>query len=365
VEYRKLAFKKEIFTAAPDAKLLKVAKDGIMPEELYLTTNHPTYIKYQGTWKLAKDQMMDSCIVLENGEFFVREYWHIKQGSLIVAGLKEDGSEGIFVHEDGFLLEENFKKDFSSFAFMSSHVSREYPIPYIGIVNELLKHKDSGYIIWVLGPAVTHSRGRKDMAWLIDNNFVNVLFGGNAVATHDLEAAILGTTLGMDSLGRTVPGGHRHHDDTINKIRSLESMEKAVEAGVVKDGIMCSCIRKNVPYVLAGSIRDNGPIPGVITDTFMAQDVMREHTKRATLVVMVATVLHSIATGNMLPTFYESGDTLKPLNVICVDQDEFNLNKLRDRGTHQSISVATNAQDFLRIVVNELKGLHEKTTYST
>ncbi len=118
------------------------------------------------------------------------------------------------------------------------------------------------------------------------------------------------------------------------------------------DSRVYSCIRSDIPYVLAGSIRDNGPIPGVITDAFAAQDVMREHTKNATLVVMVATVLHSIATGNMLPTFYEQDGTLK---VICVDQDEFNLNKLRDRGTHQSVSVATNAQDFLRIVVNELK----------
>ena len=353
--YRKPEFNKGKFVAAPDARLLKVMKDGIMPEELYLTTNHPTYIKHKGTWKLAKDQMMDSCIVLDNDGFFVREYWHIKKGTLIVGGFKEDGSEGVFVHEDGFLQKENIKKDFSSFAFMRSFVSREYPIPYTAIVDELLKHRDSGYIIWVLGPAVTHSRGRKDMAWLIDKNFVNVLFGGNAVATHDLETAILGTTLGMDSFGRTVPGGHRHHDDTINKIRSYGSIEKAVEAGVVKNGIMYSCIQKNIPYVLAGSIRDNGPIPGVIKDTFIAQDVMREHTKKATLVVMVATVLHSIATGNMLPTFYESDDTLKSLNVICIDQDEFNLNKLRDRGTHQSISVATNAQDFLRIVVNELK----------
>jgi hypothetical protein len=159
----------------------------------------------------------------------------------------------------------------------------------------------------------------------------------------------------MDSSGRPVQGGHRHHDDTINKIRSIGSMEAAVERGVVKDGIMYSCIRNGVPYVLAGSIRDNGPIPGVIKDAFIAQDVMREHTKKATLVIMVATLLHSIATGNMLPTFYERNGALMPLNIICVDQDEFNVNKLKDRGTHQSVGVVTNAQDFLRIVVNELK----------
>lgn len=355
MEYKRPAFDTDFFKTAPDAKLLSIEKDGIMPESLYLTTNHPTYIKHNGKWKLAKEQMMDSCIVLENDEFYIREYWNIQKGAYIVGGFNEDGSEGIYVHEDGFKLEEKDRKKFSSFAFMSSFISREYPIPYAQIVNELRRHRDSGYVIWVLGPAVTHSRGRADMSWLIDNGFVDVLFGGNAVATHDLEAAILGTTLGMNSLGKPVPGGHRHHDDTINKIRAIGSMEKAVENGVVQDGIMYSCIENNIPYVLAGSIRDNGPIPGVIKDTFAAQDVMREYTKKATLVVMVSTMLHSIATGNMLPTFYEQGDALRPLNVVCVDQDEFNLNKLKDRGTHQSVSVATNAQDFLRIVVNELK----------
>jgi lysine-ketoglutarate reductase/saccharopine dehydrogenase-like protein (TIGR00300 family) len=339
----------------PDAKLLKVVKSGIMPEDLYLTTNHPTYIKYRKDWKLAKEQMMDSCIVFEGGEFYVREYWNIEVDSLIVAGHKEDGSEGIFVHENGFAETRSDKKVYSSFEFMGSDVSREYPIPYDNIVNELLHHRSDGYIIWVLGPAVTHSRGRKDMAWLLDNGFADALFGGNAVATHDLEAALLDTTLGMDSRGKPVPGGHRHHDDTINKIRSIGSMEEAVKRNIVKDGIMYSCIKNNVPYVLAGSIRDNGPLPGVIKDCFVAQDVMREHTKKATLVIMVATVLHSIATGNMLPTFYETDGTLKPLSAICVDQDEFNVNKLKDRGTHQSISVVTNAQDFLRIVVSELK----------
>jgi lysine-ketoglutarate reductase/saccharopine dehydrogenase-like protein (TIGR00300 family) len=360
VRYRRPDFGKGKLAAAPDARLVTVERDGIMPEDLYLTTNYPTYVRHGGAWKLAREQMMDSCIVLEDGEPWVREYWHIKKGLVIVAGSSEDGSEGIYVHEDGFAVEEDGRKDFSSFAFMGSDVSREHPIPYDGIARDLLEHRDSGYIIWVLGPAVTHARGRMDMAWLIDHGFVSALFGGNAVATHDLEAALLGTTLGMDSHGRPVPGGHRHHDDTINKIRSIGSMEEAVERGVVQEGIMCSCIRNSVPYVLAGSIRDNGPIPGVIKDSFVAQDVMREHTKKATLVVMVATLLHSIATGNMLPTFYEKDGTLMPLKTVCVDQDEFNLMKLKDRGTHQSIGVATNAQDFLRIVVNELKARIER-----
>jgi lysine-ketoglutarate reductase/saccharopine dehydrogenase-like protein (TIGR00300 family) len=362
-EYHQPDFNVEPFQNAPDATLLEVERNGIMPDGLYLTTNHPTYLKHDGAWKLAKDQMMDACIVLENGgEFYVREYWLIQEGSRIVGGSREDGAEGIFVHDDGFQQATHrrgagfpCKHGFSSFEFMSGLVSREYPIPYDAIVDSLLAACRDGYVIWVLGPAVTHSRARKEMAWLIANGFVDVLFGGNAVATHDLEAAILGTTLGMDNSGTPVPGGHRHHDDTINSIRSMGSIEEAVARNVVKDGIMHACVKNNVPYVLAGSIRDNGPMPGVITDTFAAQDVMREHTKKATLVFMVATLLHSVATGNMLPTFYESENELRPLQVICVDQDEFNISKLMDRGTHQTLAAVTNAQDFLRIVAGELK----------
>jgi lysine-ketoglutarate reductase/saccharopine dehydrogenase-like protein (TIGR00300 family) len=195
------------------------------------------------------------------------------------------------------------------------------------------------------------------MAWLIANGYVGAVFGGNAVAVHDLEQALYGTALGMDVEGHTVVGGHRHHMDAINAVRHAGSISGAVQSGLVRDGIMHACVSYGVPFLLAGSIRDDGPLPGVITDVLEAQDKMRLFTQGATLVVMLATMLHSIATGNMLPTFIERGGKLEPVYTIVVDQAENVIHKLMDRGTHQAFGIVRNADDFLSRVVEELKKL--------
>jgi hypothetical protein len=181
---------------------------------------------------------------------------------------------------------------------------------------------------------------------------VGGLLGGNAVAVHDLEAAIFGTTLGMSSTGEGVEGGHALHMRAINAIRRAGSIEAAVRSGLVRGGIMHALVTHNIPYVLAGSIRDDGPLPEVFTDTLAAQDAMRAHTAQATFAVFVATALHAIAVGNMLPAFVDapSPDGVRPLTTICVDQTEFVVTKLRDRGTHQAYGVVTNAQDFMHVL---------------
>jgi hypothetical protein len=178
------------------------------------------------------------------------------------------------------------------------------------------------------------------------------LLGGNAVAVHDLEAAIFGTTLGMSSTGEGVEGGHALHMRAINAIRRAGSIEAAVRGGLVRTGIMHALVTHEIPYVLAGSIRDDGPLPEVYSDTLAAQDAMRAHTATATFAVFVATALHAIAVGNMLPAFVDapSPDGIRPLTTICVDQTEFVVNKLRDRGTHQAYGVVTNAQDFMHVL---------------
>jgi hypothetical protein len=178
------------------------------------------------------------------------------------------------------------------------------------------------------------------------------MLGGNAVAVHDLEAAIFGTTLGMSSSGEGVEGGHALHMRAINTIRKVGSIPRAVEQGIVKGGIMHALVTHQVPYVLAGSIRDDGPLPGVLSDTLAAQDAMRDVTVRATFAVFVATALHAIAVGNMLPAFVDAPapEDVRPLTTICVDQTEFVVNKLRDRGTHQAFGVVTNAQDFMHVL---------------
>jgi lysine-ketoglutarate reductase/saccharopine dehydrogenase-like protein (TIGR00300 family) len=235
---------------------------------------------------------------------------------------------------------------------MSSEVSREKPIDYALMASILVNERDSGgYPVWVAGPALVHSRARHDMVWFIENGFVGALLAGNAVAVHDIEASIFGTTLGMSGAGKATQGGHGLHMRAINAVRAAGSIASAVANGTVKDGIMHACVTTNTPFVLTGSIRDDGPLPDVITDAVLAQDAMRAHTKKATMAILIATALHAIATGNMLPAFVTQPDgALRELATICVDSAEFVVSKLKDRGTHQAFGVVTNAQDFMHIL---------------
>jgi len=254
------------------------------------------------------------------------------------------------VHAEGFL---GGSHSANEFGFMQTEVSRERPVDYAVLAQLLGEEKQrGGKIVWVVGPALVHARARDDMIWFVKNGYVQALLGGNAVAVHDLEAAIFGTTLGMTSSGQGVEGGHALHMRAINQIRRAGGITAAVRQGVVTSGIMHALVTHAVPFVLAGSIRDDGPLPEVLADTLVAQDAMREVTAQATFAVFVATALHAIAVGNMLPAFVDasSPDDLRPLTTICVDQTEFVVNKLRDRGTHQAYGVVTNAQDFMHVL---------------
>jgi lysine-ketoglutarate reductase/saccharopine dehydrogenase-like protein (TIGR00300 family) len=234
---------------------------------------------------------------------------------------------------------------------MSTEVSRERPVNYEELAARVGEEKRrGGYLVWVVGPALVHSRARADFEWFIRNGYVQAVLAGNAVAVHDIEAAIFGTTLGMSSTGQPTEGGHGLHMRAINRVRAAGSISRAVETGLIKSGIMYTLETHHVPYVLAGSIRDDGPLPGVFSDTLAAQDAMREHTVKATGAVFVATALHAIAVGNMLPAFHLCDGAPAPLMTICVDQTEFVVNKLKDRGTHQAYGVVTNAQDFMHVL---------------
>jgi hypothetical protein len=189
------------------------------------------------------------------------------------------------------------------------------------------------------------------MSWFIANGYVGALLAGNAVAVHDIEASIYGTTLGMTNTGEITQGGHGLHMRAINMVRAAGSIAAAVESGIITDGIMFSCVKHQIPFVLTGSIRDDGPLPDVITDALAAQDAMRAHAIKATMSILVATALHAIATGNMLPAFVQLPDgNMRELPTICVDSSEFVVSKLKDRGTHQAFGVVTNAQDFMHIL---------------
>lgn len=345
--------------AAPDVLTEPAPADGLAPTAFYSSTNFPTYVKRGGRWQLVRKQRMDALIVWEDKTrheepgFACAELRKVRAGQPVVVGTTEDGSAGLLVHSTGFLRPGEAEE---SFKFMATGASRERPLNYRRIAALLSWDRArGGRSIWVLGPAVVHAGARDNMAWLIEQGYVGAVFGGNAVAVHDLEQALYGTALGMDIEGHTVLGGHRHHMDAINTVRQAGSIAGAVQSGLVRDGIMRALVTHGVPFLLAGSIRDDGPLPGVITDVLEAQDKMRFFTQGATLVVMLATMLHSIATGNMLPTFIERQGTIEPVYTIVVDQSESVIQKLMDRGTHQAFGVVRNADDFLDRTVNELK----------
>jgi len=348
--YRGPDFTQPALVKAPEARFAPLPADGVLPEDFFSTSNLPTYVRLGGKWVMPDRPRMD-CVIVRRGpdRLEVCEPRRLKQGDQIVMGYAEDGTEGVFVHTSGFL---GGGHDKAEFKFMSTEVSRERPVNYEELAARLGEQKQQGgYVLWVAGPALVHSRARHDFEWFITHGYVGAVLVGNAVAVHDIEAAIFGTTLGMDNKGNPTDGGHGTHMRAINKIRALGSIQKAVETGLVKSGIMHALVTHKVPFVLAGSIRDDGPLPEVYSNALDAQDAMREHAVKATGAVMVATALHAIAVGNMLPAFYmdRQGEPT-PLMTICVDQEEFVVNKLKDRGTHQAFGVVTNAQDFMTVL---------------
>jgi lysine-ketoglutarate reductase/saccharopine dehydrogenase-like protein (TIGR00300 family) len=340
-------FNSDALKNAPDAVFQPAPADGVLPEGFFSTTNLPTWAKIGGEWTMPREPRMDAALVLDRGKIlWSREGRRVRRGEMVAIGNAEDGSQGIYVHS---LDDEG---DEGEFKFMTSEVSREKPIDYSQMAQILIDERDrGGYPIWVTGPALVHSRARADMVWFIENGFVGALLAGNAVAVHDIEASIFGTTLGMTQTGVASTGGHGLHMRAINQVRAARSIAAAVKEGIVKNGIMHALVTHDIPFVLTGSIRDDGPLPEVITDTLASQDAMRAHTKKATMAILVATALHAIATGNMLPAFVTNDDgSLRELPTICVDSSEFVVSKLKDRGTHQAFGVVTNAQDFMHIL---------------
>lgn len=336
------------FVDAPLATFVALEEDRVLPERFFSTSNLPTYVHLESGWLMPSRPRMD-CAILRRGEAIETvEPRKLKAGDLVAVGLAEDGTEGIFVHGEGFLKAHSPNE----FRFMSTDVSRERPVNYELLASRLVEERErGGYLLWVTGPALVHSRARADFEWFIRNGFVQAVLAGNAVAVHDLEAALFGTALGMTETGDHEDAGHGLHMRAINAIHGAGSIEAAVTTGLVSSGIMHALVTEQVPYVLAGSIRDDGPLPGVLTDALEAQDAMREHTVRATGAIFVATALHAIAVGNMLPAFHTRYDGIpSSLMTICVDQTEFVVSKLKDRGTHQAYGVVTNAQDFMNVL---------------
>jgi lysine-ketoglutarate reductase/saccharopine dehydrogenase-like protein (TIGR00300 family) len=356
--YREPDFSKPSLASAPECRFEPAPADTVLPDGFMSTTNFPTYVKVGGQWRMPERPRMDSHLVWDPaaGRLEVKEFRLIRQGDLVAVATAEDGSEGVLVWDRGFLGEVDDTHEAEAFAFMSSEVSREKPVNYDAIFREFVRNRgEDGYILWVIGPALVHARGRIAMEWLIHNGYCHGLITGNAVGVHDVEAALYGTTLGMLADGSGTAGGHATHMRAINEVKKAGSIQALVDQGRLNGGIMHALTVTKTPYVLAGSIRDDGPLPETIPSALESQEAMREMTVKATMVVMVATALHAIAVGNMLPTFCVRPDgSMSEITTICVDQTEFVVGKLKDRGTHQAFGVVTNAQDFMRLVQLEL-----------
>ena len=358
-------FHREPLAGAPDAVLLPAPKDGVAPEGYHAMSIYPEYFKIDGAWLLAEDSRMDCVPVCEDGRIFVREFRHIRAGDAIVCGRTESGEQGIYVHTTGFdpapdgegeLADAGRHADNFAFRLGRSRetaFSREYDELY-----ELLKHeREHGYVVWVMGPAFSFNGfSRTAFSKIIEAGYVDAVFAGNALATHDLEGSYFHTALGQDiETQENRPLGHYNHLDTINRVRLYGSIGRFIEEEQVSGGIMHALEKKGVPYVLAGSIRDDGPLPCVLGNAYDAQDAMRSHLRKATTVVCMTTMLHTIATGNMTPSYRVLADgTVRQVYFYCVDIAEFAVNKLIDRGSLASRGIVTNVQDF---IANVAKGL--------
>lgn len=348
-------FTQEQFVKAPDAVLVPAPFDGVAPEQYHALSIFPEYFKIDGQWLLAEESRMDCVPVYKDGKIYVLEFRNLKQGDQVVVGRTENCEDGIYVHANGF----NEKKAQGDvFAFRQGRsretaFSRDYDELY-----ELLKHeRDHGKIVWVLGPAFAFDAdARRSMSKLIENGYAHAVLAGNALATHDLEGAYLRTALGQDIYTQeSMPNGHYNHLDLINRVRYHGSISKFIENENIDNGIIYSCEKCGVPYVLGGSIRDDGPLPPVFGDVYQAQNAMRDQIRGATTVICMATMLHTIATGNMTPSYRVMADgTVRQVYFYCVDISEFCVNKLADRGSLSARGIVTNVQDF---VVNLQKGL--------
>lgn len=314
--------------------------DGVFPEGFYATTNLETLVRIDGFWYPVLGTEMDLGICVD---IDAKRAWGVPISEVRAGDPIAVGQVGIRVSSQERLREKE------EFEFMNSTASSEKPKAQIirQAASLLREVRESGQaIIAVVGPAVIHTGAAEHLQRLVRAGYVNVLFGGNAVATHDIESALFGTSLGIDmQTGIPVPGGHEHHLRAINRIRACGGIKQAVEQGVLTEGLMHALVETNTPYVLAGSIRDDGPLPDVITDTMKAQSAMRTWCQQAGACLMMSTMLHSIATGNLLPA---------SVTTVCVDINPAVVTKLSDRGSFQTIGIITDVGLFLKQLADEL-----------
>ena len=321
-----------------DVRLTPADRDGCAPEDFYSTTNHQTFVRIDGRWVPVEKQRMDAAIVVEHGQPSCRKLRDIRVGDAIVCGIN-----GVKI------VPEFQERDRHGFAFMTNDISSERRVEtgVARIAAMMRAAKAAGdKIAFVAGPVVVHTGGGAYFCDLIRGGWVDVLLAGNALAVHDVEQALFGTSLGVDmETGRAIEGGHRHHMRAINAICRAGGLRPAVQQGVLTSGVMHECIRRGVDYVLAGSIRDDGPLPDTIMDLVEAQDRYTAALQGVKLALVLSSMLHGIGVGNMLPAW---------VRLVCVDINPAVVTKLADRGSSQTMGIVTDVGLFLRQLASAL-----------
>ena len=350
-------FNEKRFVDAPNVRTEAAVMDGVAPDNFHSTSMFPEYFKVDGEWKLPKESRMDSSVVIApSGELLVVENRNLKVGDVVILGRTENCEDGIFVHTEGFTAGNEENAD--QFVFRQGR-SREtsYARDYDNLVELLNHEREHGFVTWVMGPAFAFDEdARNFMSKIIEAGYVDALLAGNALATHDLEGALLHTALGQDIYTqKSMPNGHYNHLDVDNLARRSGSIPQFIEDLKIDNGIIYNCVKKDIPIVLTGSIRDDGPLPEVYADVYEGASAMREIVKKSTTVICLATMLHTIATGNMTPSYKVRDDgSIRPVYLYTVDADEFVVNKLLDRGSLLATTIVTNVQDFITIVAKGL-----------
>lgn len=351
-------FSRPELAGAPTVRFAPVLRAGVAPDDYHATSVHPEYLHlHPGEWRLLEESRMDCVVVRRPGDRLkVVEFRHLREGDEVACGRRENGEDGILVHPNPFVPPGRTEEKFAFRSLFTRETS--FSFDYDQLYDLLAYERENGFILWVLGPALAFDQdARKAFAALVERGFVHGLLSGNALPTHDMEGALYGTALGQEIYSkRGVHLGHYHHLDAINRLCALGSLRRALDEGLLRDGIMKAVLARDIPYVLAGSIRDDGPLPEVEGDAYRAQDRMRDLARRATTVIALASQLHAIATGNMLPSYQVRNGVVRPVYFTLVDMSEFAVGKLANRGSLTARAILTNVQDF---VVTLERGLRD------
>ena len=324
-----------------NCKTKTATRNMVFPDKFYSTTNNHTSIYHNNKWINVDNMMMDKCIIVKGNKATCVPIREVRKGDKVLVG------------EDGIKVStpERPREGMNVFQFMGSGSSSERPTQHIArkVAEDIMKtKKQGGKIILVGGPAIVHTGAADAVAMMIKTGHINAVLAGNALAVHDVEYATLGTSLGMRVKDGTLAvRGHRNHMDAINSVFKAGSLKKMVQQKKLTRGIMYECVKKKIPFVLAGSLRDDGPLPDVITDIAESQREYKKVLKGASMVIMVSTMLHSIATGNMLPA---------NVKVIVIDINQPTVTKLMDRGTWQALGIVSDVGAFLPMVANQIRG---------